>query len=136
MNAELINLNDLIYRDTTPQATEGLPTSNSHWDSMNTVRFKGPCIERPIPLSILKEAREIGLAAMNVMLALWYWSAEKQSFTFKVRKSKIGKGLGIPAGTVRTGLKQLEAAGMIRVAEVGGAEVDVEIRLKESWVER
>jgi hypothetical protein len=85
-----------------------------------------PFLKGPIPLAWLNEAAKLPGKALNLGIAIWWLAGMAKAKTFKLTAKALDQ-LDISRDAASSGLKRLEAQGLIRVQRAPGQRPTVEI---------
>ena len=88
--------------------------------------FSTPFLRGPIPIAWLNEAAKLPGKAINLGIAIWWLHGMAKTKTFKLTAKALDQ-LNISRDAVSSGLKRLEARGLIRVQRSSGQRPTVEI---------
>lgn len=85
-----------------------------------------PFLKGPIPMAWLNEAAKLPGKALNLGIAIWWLYGMAKTKTFKLTSKALAQ-LDISRDAASSGLKRLEAQGLIRVQRLSGQRPTVEI---------
>ena len=85
-----------------------------------------PFLKGPIPMAWLSEAAKLPGKAINVGIAIWWLAGMAKANTFKLTAKALDQ-LDVSRDAASSGLKRLEAQGLIRVQRSPGQRPTVEI---------
>jgi hypothetical protein len=85
-----------------------------------------PFLKGPIPMAWLNEAAKLPGKALNLGIAIWWLAGMAKTNTFKLTGKALDQ-LDVSRDAASSGLKRLEAQGLIRVQRAAGQRPTVEI---------
>jgi len=85
-----------------------------------------PFLKGTIPMAWLNEAAKLPGKALNLGIAIWWLYGMAKTKTFKLTSKALAQ-LDISRDAASSGLKRLEAQGLIRVQRLSGQRPTVEI---------
>ncbi len=88
--------------------------------------LSAPFLKGPIPMAWLNEAAKLPGKALNLGIAIWWLAGMAKSNTFKLTAKALDQ-LDVSRDAASSGLKRLEAQGLIRVQRSPGQRPTVEI---------
>ena len=88
--------------------------------------LSAPFLKGPIPMAWLNEAAKLPGKALNLGIAIWWLAGMAKTNTFKLTAKALDQ-LDVSRDAASSGLKRLEAQGLIRVQRSPGQRPTVEI---------
>ena len=104
--------------------TLGLPVTST--GAKRSPRIKGRFLKGPIPWSWVGRAMKLRGKAFHIGIILWQESGYRKSRSVKLRMSAVDKA-GFSRRTAKRALRELEAAGLVKVDTTPGQLHQVEI---------